>query len=130
MKIGFTGSREGMTARQLQGVNWWLQQKQPTEAHHGDCVGADAEFHFLCEELGIPVRGHPPTNPKLRAFCNFSLGLEPEKPYLNRNLDIVDAVDLMIGAPSGDEEDQPRSGTWYTIRYSLASGKPTITVYP
>ena len=29
-------------------------------AHHGDCLGADAEFHELCRETGLKIHVHPP----------------------------------------------------------------------
>ena len=139
MRIGFTGTRGGMTEHQRRGVKAILRTKMPkTEnLHHGDCVGADSEVHDLAIALGIPLIVHPPVEPSNRAFRDVhrdSLSrtrevtiLEP-KPYLERNHDIVDATDVLIAAPSGEE--QLRSGTWATIRYARKSGKEVWIVMP
>ena len=50
MKIGFTGTRDGMSIRQLVVLRTQFA-KHATEFHHGDCIGADA--------LRIPIHaGH------------------------------------------------------------------------
>ena len=46
MIIGFTGSRKGMTGEQAAVVMRLLLSA--TEGHHGDCVGADEQFHEMC----------------------------------------------------------------------------------
>ena len=49
-QIGFTGTRHGMTPLQRAGVAAILQQVAGTGgfvAHHGDCIGADAEPSLL-----------------------------------------------------------------------------------
>lgn len=127
LKVGFTGTRNGMSEQQKADIKEWLESSAPSEAHHGDCVGADAEFHEICEELGISIVIHPPSDPKLRAFC-FALYNKPEKPYLDRNRDIVDAVDVMLATPASVKKS--RGGTWYTINYSLKSGKSTVVFDP
>jgi predicted Rossmann fold nucleotide-binding protein DprA/Smf involved in DNA uptake len=45
--------------------------------------------------------------------------------YHTRNRWMVDRSDLVIGFPHGDD---PRSGTWYTIRYGAHQGKPRLIV--
>lgn len=82
--------------------------------HHGDCIVGDWLAHRIGRELGLRMIGHPPDNPKKRAFCDFD-EIRPEKPYLERNRDIVDETDVLIGMPDGPE--RLRSGTWSTIRY-------------
>lgn len=51
-----------------------------------------------------------------------------EKPYLKRNIDIVDNTDILIGCPSGEEI--VRSGTWHTIRYAKKQNKKIMMIRP
>ena len=69
----------------------------PSEFHHGDCVGSDADGHkIVCDnEFIIETFGHPPTNSEFRAFCDVDNSFE-EKDYLERNKDIVDSIDLLL----------------------------------
>jgi hypothetical protein len=127
MKVGFSGSRLGMTAPQLAQIAHLLEEHGATELHHGDCVGADAEVHALAVARGIRVVLHPPKDPKLRAFC-LAAESRPPKGYLVRNADIVRETDLLLAAPSGPE--QPRSGTWATIRRAIELGRPVCVVLP
>jgi hypothetical protein len=118
MRVGVTATRSGLTERQRQAIA--LALKGATEGHHGDCVGGDAEFHQMCLDAGVPVIVHPPQNPKLRAFCQGAARVCEPLPYLVRNKCIVDAVDVMIGAPREAHEPPPArgQGTWSTIRYA------------
>lgn len=118
MKIGFTGTQRGLSPGQATFLRSTLLEHNPTEFHHGDCVGADAEAHEIVREL-LPqckIIIHPPTVPHKQAFCHGD-ETRVNKPYLQRNRCIVDSVDLLIAAPWTNEE-QLRSGTWATIRYA------------
>lgn len=121
-KIGFTGTQKGMTSHQKSNVREMLIRLTTgfniTEAHHGDCIGADAEFHGILREVApqIPITIHPPENESKRAFCTGTTVLEA-KPYLERNHLIVNSIDILIAAP-GEMEEQIRSGTWATVRYA------------
>lgn len=97
-------------------------------AHHGDCIGADADFHRLAVLQGLKTHGHPPINPSKRAWCKFD-EIENEKEYLDRNKDIVDATHFLIACPQTFEEEL-RSGTWSTIRYARIQQKPGVIVWP
>lgn len=127
MKLGFTGTREGMTFEQLCEVELILLF-EIDEAHHGDCIGADADLHRLARSAGLWIVGHPPIDPKLRAFCEFD-EIWPEKQYLVRNVDIVICGDILLATPK-EMEEQKRGGTWSTIRYAREIGKPRIIVWP
>lgn len=133
MKIGFTGTRKGMSAVQKVEVRGLVREMFKTldtnfQFHHGDCVGADAEFHEIVSDFQPSVIViHPPINPRARAFC-CSKHIMPEKPYLNRNRDIVDACDVLIAAPKSTREEL-RSGTWTTVRYARKRGKPIKFAY-
>lgn len=127
MKIGFTGTRKGLTPIQKLRLKFYLQEhlQEIEEVHHGDCTGADAEFHGLCEELRIKIVIHPPLNPDHRAFCKSDYIL-PVDAYLIRNTHIVDSCDTLLATPKGLSEEQ-RSGTWHAIRYAL--GKKPVHVF-
>jgi len=145
MILGFTGTRKGMTEAQMRTF-----RKDPIstmmvnayEFHHGDCIGADMQFHMeaLKEEtksqrLGIRfslvrVLIHPPEEPGRRAWCKTLYGkILPPKPYIDRNRDIVDACDALIACPGSILEDL-RSGTWATVRYARRKGKPIFLIMP
>ena len=118
MKIGFTGARKGMTIAQQIFVEDLLVKYLPEEVHHGDCVGADAQFDEISKNLKIRRVIHPPDKAIYRAFCRGEVIL-PEKPYLVRNHDIVNAVEVLLACPAGTQEFR-QSGTWATVRYARA----------
>lgn len=129
MKIGFTGTRNGMTVQQGEAVEHLLYQLRPDEIHHGDCRGADAEFHGMAYRIcGSRRVVHPPLNDLHRAFCEGE-ETKPAKSYHDRNHDIVDATDRLIATPLTDKESF-QSGTWTTIRYARRLGKPVYIVTP
>ena len=103
-----------------------------TVGHHGDCVGADEQFHDLCEMAGVPVVLHPPEDDKLRAFCKGAVRVEPPRPFLVRNRVIVDICELLIAAPYEVIEPAPQrgQGTWSTIRYARRTARPLRIVWP
>lgn len=133
MRVGFTGTREGMTPEQRIALRYLLLEHLPKEVHHGDCLGADSEFHNAAIALCCPVIViHPPSNNQLRAFCGGDAVREP-KPYLDRNRDIVDETDVLIAAPK--EMEPPASlkghGTWSTYFYAKDKAKKrTYLVLP
>ena len=135
MKLGFTGTQVGMTPMQLLKVAQMIAKNSIEESHSGDCIGADKEFLDLVymansnkEYEPIKTVGHIPSNNSKRAFCKYDSECVPN-PYLDRNRDIVDASDVMIGTPKENEEQQ-RSGTWATIRYAKKTGKKLVVVFP
>ena len=127
MKIGFTGTAKGMTGSQRLALAHGLQAFDPTEAHHGDCVGADTEFHNLIRQLfpQAKIVGHPgfPESDSRRAnnSCDEVRPI-PNGGPLKRNRNIVDEVDFMFATPLQDNEVL-RSGTWSTVRYA---GRPNV----
>lgn len=95
----------------------------------GDCVGADEEVYDLAREVGgFYLIGHPPVNPRKRAFRDYDLEMEPEE-YLIRNRRMVDGSGRLIAAP-GEGNEVLRSGTWSTVRYARKLGVPTQLVLP
>lgn len=127
MKVGFTGSHLGLSEEQKQ-VLTRIMQPKPIEVHHGDCIGGDVYFHHVAKNLNLRVVLHPPSNPKSRCFCDADY-THKEKPYLDRNHDIVDDTDILIACPATAKEVL-RSGTWATIRYAEKKKKTIIFIYP
>jgi len=131
MKVGFTGTQDGISSAQSAALDDVLVEMHPiAEFHHGDCVGADAEAcdkvasHYGHEHLIC----HPPTNSRKQAYVKS--GQErPKKEYLVRNHDIVDETTILIGCPK-ESEEVLRSGTWATIRYAKKLNRMVIIVFP
>ncbi len=130
MIIGFTGTRDGMSHKQLKALRAHFEECSRsastliTEFHHGDCIGADVEANDIVRTFGIKTHGHPPTMSRYRAFSKCDVWFEP-KGYLERNQDIVDACEVLIVAPRTNHEVQ-RSGTWATYRSAKRIGRGTI----
>lgn len=128
IKIGFTGTQNGMSHQQLVAFMAIIKRVDGFELHHGDCIGADADAARLARYANYQIIGHPPTNDSKRAF--FPSDQEcPIRSYLVRNHDIVDQTSVLIAAPQTYTEKQ-RSGTWATIRYAKKQGKKVIIINP
>lgn len=141
LRLGFTGTQMGMTAYQkaalAHNLRRWLQKYEFLEIHHGDCIGADADFHELATSLWEDARPatvsvvlHPPENTSKRAYCTWIRQVERDPlPYLERNRAIVDESAGMLVSPKGMEEEL-RSGTWATYRYAKKVDRPLIILWP
>ncbi len=134
MKLGFTGTRDGMTEAQERAV-LLLCLRLPqvvAEFHHGACVGADTQLHNLVfDNYETRIVIHPPTDTRYANVFEESerVTILPPKPYLQRNADIVDATDELIATPK-EFEPQVRGGTWWTVRYARKQGKKVWLVLP
>ena len=134
MIVSFTGTRKGMGDSQHSRVLELVAEFAPTEVHHGDCVGADAEFAEIvgtCPLFKSEVVAHPGV-PKhsghrlYRANSKYNTQNLKEKPYLERNREMVDLLgpdDVLIAAPAPDSV-----GTEYTIDYGIKKGKKVVIV--
>lgn len=122
-----TGNRNGITKEAEIELKSFLKSNNVSEAHHGDCVGADKNFHDVCKSHGIKIIIHPPNNNYQRSFCKSDV-IKCVKPYLVRNKDIVNDTDILIAFPSTKEEII-RSGTWSTIRYAKKENKKILIVF-
>jgi hypothetical protein len=135
MRVGFTGSREGITAEQLDVLRRWLKgwvTTNPRESlafHHGACLGADAQAVDALDRIWpVPITAHPTTFLTSENALRLSAVVLDPKPPLDRNRDIVDATDVLVACPHGPEEW--RSGTWATIRYARKCGKRVVICWP
>jgi hypothetical protein len=130
MKIGFSGSRIGMTVMQaIKFKNYLENMNSVEEFHHGDCVGCDEKAHGIVIELGIPVFIHPPEINTHRAYCKGYKEIYEVKPYLERNNNIVQVTDFIIVCPITVKEEK-RSGTWATFRRARYHKKKTLIIWP
>jgi hypothetical protein len=133
-RVGFTGTRRGMTGEQKIHFAWVLSAYEAEggiqEFHHGDCVGADSEAHDIVSEVlpNARIYIHPPLDSRYRANRQGYVVRNPLH-YLDRNRNIVDASDVLIATP-GEETEQLRSGTWSTVRYARKQGKRVFVIYP
>lgn len=132
MKIGFTGTQEGTTKKQRAALVSLLTKLGIAESYgHGDCVGADADFHSALRDLygaDAHIIGHIPDRDDKRAFCDFDEYRAP-KPYIKRNEVIARENDIIIACPK-EFEEQLRSGTWTTVRRVESYGKALHIIYP
>lgn len=132
MKIGVTGTRNGMTEFQKQKVILLLQSVKDehpnAELHHGDCVGVDVEVAKIAASLNYFVVNYPPADESLRAFHKSDKTL-PAKTYFARNRDIVNNTDLLIVVPR-ENTHQTKGGTWYTHDYAVKQNKPVKIFFP
>ena len=128
MKIGFTGTREGMSQHQKEQFVLKMEELGPTEFHHGDCVGADADAHDIVRAFfpDVKIVVYPPVSTKQRAFRQGDEFKEPES-YITRDHKIVDGTECLIGTPLQNDEIL-RSGTWATIRYGRKTGKTVFVL--
>lgn len=118
IRIGFTGTRKGMSAHQQRLFEWLLRALAPgrlsggeREFHHGAAYGADTQAALIAARFdGVRIVPHP-------------AGKDP----LKRNREIVAQCDLLIAAPHTDVEVL-RSGTWYTVRRAREAGKPYVVL--
>lgn len=135
MRIGFTGTRSGMSEHQASVVRRYLELAAPSNgfnhatAIHGGCVGADMDFHAIAMELGYDVvvmPGHSAKNPDdLSMRGDFRPGgrviVEASRTHFARNREIVDSSFMLLACPYNDIQ---RGGIWYTINYARKQGRP------
>ena len=136
IKVGYSGSRDGMTKPQMRAVHGYLAYELTVhdfdgaviEFHHGDCLGGDAEAHVIATVLGCRTVAHPPVNSRLRAYCKADEIREP-KPYLTRDWDIAEETGELLAAPKTAVPRQG-SGTWATVGYGVEMGRPVTVFLP
>lgn len=134
MKIGFTGTRKGLTAWQKEQLVCLLamidMDKAIIEFHHGECAGADWDAHQIIRKHYplVLIHVHPPTDETHVASVYADTRSNP-KEYLERDRDIVNCTDILIACPDGFKERR-RSGTWYTARHARKKMKDVVYLYP
>lgn len=130
MKIGFTGTRSGMSLPQKKTFKKLIENLNFEQFSHGDCVGADddsAEIVFSLKGKDV-IKIHPPINDKFRAFNKNFKGYAEPKDYLDRNRDIVDECDILIACPLENVWGY-KGGTWYTVNYAKKNNKTVVVIW-
>ena len=132
IKIGFTGNRYGLRPDQKTQIEALLDKYENITVSHGDCLGSDTDFHSLCTDYKkahpdktITIHIYPPDNQRLRGFNKGDVVMK-ERPYLERNMDIIKNCSLLIACPVDKNKEELRSGTWSTIRQAK---KLKLTTY-
>ena len=139
-KVGFTGSREGMTIAQERLLLDVLRRLPAYELHHGCCVGSDHRAAQLAVDCGVRLIEHPPLKEEwLANGLPAAVEVHEPKDYIQRNHDIVEATEVLIATPKEMSEPKKKrgGGTWSTIRYALkhrnddeTKSKAVIILYP
>lgn len=128
-RFGFTGTRHGMTEAQKSSLRAFLTGSTG-ELHHGDCIGADSDSHDIADECGYGIIIHPPKDYTHRAWRSVPPHMmRAEKTHFARNRDIVDETISLIATPL-EYEEQPKGGTWYTVRYARKMGRVVVLIRP
>jgi hypothetical protein len=134
MKVGFTGTRNGLTEDQkicVEYIFYRLGKAGMSEFHQGNCTGADFQANKIVKENHSRTCkriAHPSIKLDHQAPC-FVDETRPPKDYIDRNHDIVDETDVLIACPRTDKEEL-RSGTWATIRYAKKKNKRVCIIWP
>jgi hypothetical protein len=137
MKVGFTGTRFGMTQPQEASfIEVMAQFFEVSEFHHGDCVGADDQAHrYIAWKVALVVI-HPPIDETNRARCGYDMDegdqsirwMEP-LTHFARNRNIVNMTDWLIATPYNGYEENV-GGTWYTINFARKQKKNLVIIWP
>lgn len=132
MRIGFTGSQDGMTEEQGRTLFDLLFDLfvGGSEFNHGNCIGADEQAASLAQTIGYITVSFPgDIADKQSDFVSDRIAQPPKYP-LKRNPDIVNASPHgMFATPDGYKEEL-RSGTWSTVRYVLGQHVPLTIIWP
>lgn len=138
IRIGFTGTRDGMTAAQMTAVHDYLahvllvsdcEDIERYEFHHGDCAGSDAQGHVIATVLRFRTVAHPPVKAIHRAWCKADEIL-PARDYLSRDWDIARDTGELIATPKNFSPQSRPGGTWTTTGYAVQLGHPANVCLP
>lgn len=133
-QIGFTGTRHGMTPSQRSAVMAIVEEVTRGAgfvAHHGDCVGADAEFHDLCRmNPHSVIVVHPgPLDDLPNQAGRVGDSRRENFSHMRRNKNIVMSSTVMIAAPF-EAVEQTYGGTWKTVEMTRKAKRPLVIVWP
>lgn len=140
MKVGFTGTRDGLTQAQADAFEQHFRRLDGTDFLHGACVGADTAAVLWVATMRMPGDGQLKPWCRTHAFPSNLKGMTDKRAMevsdfrslpadpLMRNRTIVEQCDVLMACPKGEEEQ--RSGTWSTIRYARKLRKRIVICWP
>jgi hypothetical protein len=132
LKIGFTGTRGGMTVDQTTKFVRFIRQ-YIGEFHNGYAEGSDEDALRTVDHMGgFTLHIHPPKNKKYIAHYqprHSEVVWYEEDEYGERDRQIVVASDVMVATPSGKVEIKRGSGTWLTVRIARVELKPLLIIF-
>lgn len=127
LKIGFIGTRHGMSDVQKKEFKKLVSSKDFQEFHHGMCEGSDEQAHHMVEDIQkVKIIGHPPKAMKTAVSVSCDKVLKVDT-FARRNKDIVDSADFLIATP--DAKERGGSGTWKTVRYARKKKKRIYVIH-
>lgn len=126
VKIGFSGTRKGMSQNQKDFVRSLLVQMHG-EFHHGNCIGSDSEAHDIAEPLGYKICIHDPLDKGSNWAGRRGAIHYPPAPYHARNKNIVEKTAVLIATPL---EFNGKGGTWNTIGWAKHFKRQFYIVLP
>ena len=108
LKIGFIGTRHGMSNEQIKELTKIIKYKNFDEFHHGMCIGADEQAHHIVEDIkDVKIIGHPPKYLGSYSPVSCSSMIKPDT-YRKRNNSIIDSTDILIATPDTKERAAAR----------------------
>lgn len=130
MKLGFTGTRSGMTDKQLESMEEILGDV--CVFYHGSCKGADIQAARMVRQhipdahiIALPG----PADDPCREYSGVDDEIGEGTSHFARNRAIVDKSDEIFAAPY-DMKEARFGGTWYTIHYAIKRGKLVTIIWP
>ena len=135
MILGFTGTRRGMTPAQLATFRMEYAKRSIGLSRflHGGAAGADTEAHGVAVSFtrSSDIHIYPSDEERAARWMTSwpQAIVSPPMPPLQRNRIIAQGCDQLIACPA-EADEQLRSGTWATVRYARAAGKPITIIIP
>jgi hypothetical protein len=141
VRIGFTGTRNGMTPHQkhrfVELIDARVKLYDLVYFVHGGAIGADEEADELFSDviynnsMSYNIIVWPASEARWRYWRKKHVThtiMPPEDPLV-RNRKIVDQVEQMYATPA-EMSEVIRSGTWATIRYTRSQDKSLTIIFP
>lgn len=136
MKLGITGTRDGMTEAQEKVFRKVIAGFSFPEVHHGSCEGVDIQAARIIHEICSPWKQgvwrcicHPGPEGIGDGISGVDTDRLPPLGHFARNRAIVDEIDLLIVIPR-ETEQQEFGGTWYTHDYAIKKSKDLMVIWP
>ena len=136
MKLGFTGTRHGMT--EVQENKFYDLLANVDEFYHGSCAGADVRAAQLVRQMfwkDVNIVAMPgPDDDSWQTSSGVDDITLPTRSHFVRNRDIVERCDELYATPK-EWVARPAwkgmmGGTWYTINYAIKKKKPVTIIWP